>query len=112
LGAGARLSDYLSASLLARVYPAAMIGKILDEHGCNSKRVRSLPQTTPFAVRKSQPVSCAQHPNKFLAATGFTAPHTGKEDIGKKRLTKQYLSRTPKAIFSKSQNSAMLVISI
>lgn len=43
LGAGARLSDYLSASLLARVYPAAMIGKILDEHGCNSKRVRSLP---------------------------------------------------------------------
>ena len=43
LGAGARLSDYLSASLLARVYPAAMIGEILDEHHCNSKRIRSLP---------------------------------------------------------------------
>jgi len=43
LGAGARLSDYLSASLLARVYPAALIGEILDEHGCNSKRMRSLP---------------------------------------------------------------------
>lgn len=43
LGAGARLSDFLSASLLARVYPAAMIGEILDEHGCNSKRIRSLP---------------------------------------------------------------------
>ena len=43
LGAGARLSDYLSASLLARVYPAAMIGEILDQHGCNSKRIRSLP---------------------------------------------------------------------
>ena len=43
LGAGARLSDYLSASLLARVYPATMIGGILDEHGCNSKRIRSLP---------------------------------------------------------------------
>lgn len=43
LGVGARLSDYLSASLLARVYPAAMIGEILDEHGCNSKRIRSLP---------------------------------------------------------------------
>ena len=42
LGAGARLSDYLSASLLARVYPAAMIGEILDEHNCNSKRIRSL----------------------------------------------------------------------
>jgi hypothetical protein len=43
LGAGARLSDYLSASLLARVYPAALIGEILNEHGCNSKRIRSLP---------------------------------------------------------------------
>lgn len=43
LGAGARLSDYLSASLLARVYPAALIGEILDAHGCNSKRIRSLP---------------------------------------------------------------------
>lgn len=42
-GAGARLSDFLSASLLARVYPATMIGEILDEHGCNSKRIRSLP---------------------------------------------------------------------
>lgn len=43
LGAGARLSDYLSASLLARVYPASMIGEILDAHGRNSKRIRSLP---------------------------------------------------------------------
>ncbi len=43
LGVGARLSDYLSASLLARVFPATMIGEILDQHGCNSKRIRSLP---------------------------------------------------------------------
>jgi len=43
LGAGARLSDYLSASLLARVYPATLIGEILDEHGCNSTRIRRLP---------------------------------------------------------------------
>lgn len=43
LGAGARLSDYVSASLLARVYPAAMIGEILDTHGCNSQRIRRLP---------------------------------------------------------------------
>ena len=43
LGSGARLSDFLSASLLARVYPASMITGILDEHGCNSQRVRSLP---------------------------------------------------------------------
>ena len=43
LGTGARLSDYLSASLLARVYPAPLIASILDTHGCNSKRIRSLP---------------------------------------------------------------------
>ncbi|MBT0964230.1 transposase domain-containing protein, partial [Denitromonas iodatirespirans] len=43
LGAGARLSDYLSASLLARVYSADQIHQILDEHGSNSQRVRSFP---------------------------------------------------------------------
>lgn len=43
LGAGARLSDFLSASLLARVYPADQIIEILDEQGRNSRRVRSFP---------------------------------------------------------------------
>jgi hypothetical protein len=43
LGTGARLSDYLSASLLARVYPAALIGELLDHYGCNSQRVRCMP---------------------------------------------------------------------
>ncbi len=43
LGPGARLSDFLSASLLARVYPAELMHQILDEHGVNSQRVRSFP---------------------------------------------------------------------
>ena len=43
LGAGARLSDYLSASLLARVYPADQITQILDEHQVNSRRIRDFP---------------------------------------------------------------------
>jgi hypothetical protein len=43
LGAGARLSDFLSASLLARVFPADQVHEVLDAHGCNSQRVRSLP---------------------------------------------------------------------
>lgn len=43
LGPGARLSDYLSASLLARVYSPELIHRILDEHGANSLRVRRLP---------------------------------------------------------------------
>lgn len=43
LGAGARLSDYLSASLLARVFPAEEVHAVLDEHDCNSQRVRSFP---------------------------------------------------------------------
>lgn len=43
LGAGARLSDHLSASLLARVYPAQDITEILNTHGVNSQRNRSLP---------------------------------------------------------------------
>jgi len=43
LGAGARLSDYLSASLLARVYSADLVHEVLNEHGCNSQRIRSFP---------------------------------------------------------------------
>ena len=43
LGAGARLSDFLSASLLARVYPSELVQQVLDEHKVNSQRVRSLP---------------------------------------------------------------------
>ena len=43
LGSGARLSDFLSASLLARVVPPETVHAVLDEHGCNTQRVRSFP---------------------------------------------------------------------
>lgn len=43
LGTGARLSDYLSASLLARVVPAEVVNEVLDAHGCNSQRLRRFP---------------------------------------------------------------------
>ena len=43
LGVGARLSDYLSASLLARVVPPQTVHAVLDEQGCNTRRVRSFP---------------------------------------------------------------------
>jgi Insertion element 4 transposase N-terminal/Transposase DDE domain len=43
LGTGARLSDFLSASLLARVYPADVIHAVLDQSAVNSKRTRCLP---------------------------------------------------------------------
>jgi Insertion element 4 transposase N-terminal/Transposase DDE domain len=46
LGIGARLADHLSASLLARVYPASMIEQILRDVGVESKRQRSLPMLT------------------------------------------------------------------
>ena len=46
LGVGARLSDHLSASLLARVYPPALIEGILREHGVRSLRQRTLPMLT------------------------------------------------------------------
>ena len=45
LGSGARLTDYLSTSLLARVFPSPLISELLDKHGCNSQRQRSLPAT-------------------------------------------------------------------
>ena len=45
LGNGARLTDFLSTSLLARVYPASLIGDLLDARKCNSQRQRSFPAT-------------------------------------------------------------------
>ena len=43
LSSGARLADYLSASLLARVYPTPLLVELLESHGCNSQRERSFP---------------------------------------------------------------------
>ena len=45
LGHGARLTDYLSTSLLARLYPASLVGEPLDGHKCNSQRQLSFPAT-------------------------------------------------------------------
>ena len=43
LGDGARLSDFLCASLFARVVPPEVVHAVLDEHGRNTQRVRSFP---------------------------------------------------------------------
>ena len=43
LGSGARLSDFLCASLLARVVPPEAVHAVLDAQGCNSRRVRGFP---------------------------------------------------------------------
>ena len=43
LGSGARLSDYLAASLFARVVPSEFVHAVLNEHGRNSQRIRSFP---------------------------------------------------------------------
>ena len=43
LGSGVRLADYLSISLLARVFPAQQVHQALDAHGCNSQRIRRFP---------------------------------------------------------------------
>jgi len=43
LGPGARLADYLSASLMARVVPPEAVHDVLDAHGRNSRRTRAFP---------------------------------------------------------------------
>ena len=43
LGSGARLADYLSASLMARVVPPAIVHEVLDARGRNSRRIRAFP---------------------------------------------------------------------
>jgi hypothetical protein len=43
LNSGARLSDFLAASLLAKVYPAERVNEALDAHQVNSQRIRRFP---------------------------------------------------------------------
>jgi hypothetical protein len=43
LSTGARLADFLSASLMARVVPPRIVHEVLDAHGCNSQRIRAFP---------------------------------------------------------------------
>jgi hypothetical protein len=43
LGLGVRLSDRISASLLARVYDPELVQALLAEHGAQSRRIRDLP---------------------------------------------------------------------
>lgn len=43
LGSGARLADFLSASLMARVVPPELVHEVLDAHGRNSRRIRAFP---------------------------------------------------------------------
>lgn len=43
LGAGARLADFLSASLMARVVPPEVVHDVLNSHGRNSQRIRAFP---------------------------------------------------------------------
>lgn len=43
LGSGARLADFLSASLMARVVAPQVVHAVLDAHGCNSRRIRAFP---------------------------------------------------------------------
>lgn len=43
LGPGARLADYLSASLMARVVPPDVVHEVLNAHGRNSRRIRAFP---------------------------------------------------------------------
>jgi hypothetical protein len=45
LGSAARLTDFLGSSLISRVFPASVIGELLDAHHCNSQRQRSFPAT-------------------------------------------------------------------
>ena len=43
LSSGVRFSDFLSASLLARMFPAVEVRQALQDHGCAGERIRNFP---------------------------------------------------------------------
>jgi hypothetical protein len=83
LGAGLRLSDHLSASMLARTYPSALINEILDEHECNSQRVRSLSAATGvyFCMALSLYPEAAYEHVFSVVAQGLSWMQGGKEEF-------------------------------
>jgi len=74
LGSGVRLSDHLSASLLARVYPAELVHHVLDAHAVNSQRVRRLPAvaTTYYCMALSLYPEAAYEDVFAVVAQGLT----------------------------------------
>ena len=84
LGVGARLSDHLSASLLARVYPPALIEGILREHGVESKRCRTLPMLTMsyYCISLSLYPECAYEAVFEAMAEGLQWAQGGRLRLG------------------------------
>lgn len=84
LGVGARLSDHLSASLLARVYPPALIEGILREHGVESKRCRTLPMLTMsyYCIALSLYPECAYEAVFEAMAEGLHWAQGGRLRLG------------------------------
>ena len=78
LGSGARLSDYLSASLLARVVCADVVHAVLNEHGRNSQRIRSFPAVAGvyycMALKMCIRDSCTAEPGCGNVRTGTGGP--------------------------------------
>ena len=84
LGVGARLSDHLSASLLARVYPPLLIEQILREHGVESKRCRTLPMLTMsyYCISLSLYPECAYEAVFEAMAEGLHWAQGGRLRLG------------------------------
>jgi hypothetical protein len=79
LGDGVRLTDYLGASLLARVYPLELVESILQEHGVQSQRVRSFPAqvTTYYCMALALHPQSAYEAVLAALAQGLSIVHGG-----------------------------------
>jgi Insertion element 4 transposase N-terminal/Transposase DDE domain len=79
LGDGVRLTDYLGASLLARVYPLELVESVLQEHGVQSQRVRSFPApvTTYYCMALALYPQSAYEAVFAAVAQGLASVHGG-----------------------------------
>lgn len=79
LGDGVRLTDYLGASLLARVYPLELVQSVLQEHGVQSQRVRSFPAqvTTYYCMALALYPQSAYEAVFAAVAQGLSSVHGG-----------------------------------
>jgi hypothetical protein len=96
LGVGVRLADYLSASLLARVYPPALIEEIVREHGVASKRRRTLPALTTsyYCIALSLYPECAYEPVFEALAEGLQWAQGGQLRLARSTPSESSVSKS------------------
>ena len=93
LGSGARLSDYLSTGLLARIFPSEIINEVLDAHHCNCQRVRVFPASAVVYYTMALSLYCEAAYEEVFAAVAQGLAWMDKTPFAPVKVVKSAISK-------------------